>query len=514
MKLIKYISFIFSIALLSESHAQTSNSELGSTHPNFIIILADDLGYGDIGAYRELNQGADDKPEAYMHTPNLDLLADEGVMFSRAYATGWCAPSRQVLLSGMWVGRKRARKLPWLGNRLRKKGYTTGLVGKVHGRYPIERCFANTDTETAEFDDGIFFNGGARPSYLKAGESFPTREGLKPSEFVAKDGDYITDVFTDHAVDFIKRNMKNPFMLYITHTAPHSPLQGKPDDMRKLFPDRFGDMTDKEIRESATKKDDEALMADHYSGMVYGLDRGIGQVLEALRKYKIDDNTMVIFVSDNGAIEGSNYPLDGHKWDGLEGGIRVPMIIWSKALMDSDASGAVCDRMVSLADVVPTAMAAAGATEEFHTDGMDLIPHLTGAKPWPENRRYLITNSCYTFQNTGAMDFGYEYSPKQQLMQCVYITDNSKIISWNPNKTKNIGVVYRELPNIAGKASANILMKEETPQDGGVPESGPGRNLFNEMVGLIVNSHGDMLQTWSCATLGELSNYEWWWELE
>lgn len=506
------IGILCLIAQLTELNAQTFKSSTGSTHLNFIVILADDMGYGDVGAYRKLYKGTDDKPTAYKHTPTMDRLADEGVLFSRAYATGWCAPSRQVLLSGMWVGRTKAREQPWLGSQLRKKGYTTGLMGKVHGKFPIERCFANIDADKAEFDDGIFFNGGARPSYMKKGETLPTRKALKPSKFVAAEGDYITDVFTDHAVDFIKRHQKKPFMLHIAHTAPHTPLQGKPEDMRKLFPEKYGKLSDKEIRASAAKKEDMGLMADHYTAMVYGLDRGIGRVMETLKTCGIEDNTIVIIVSDNGAIEGSNYPFDGHKWDGLEGGIRIPMIMWSRALMDSNASGSVCDRMVSLADIAPTVVAASGANSGVYTDGIDLLPHLIGEKPWPENRRYLITNSCYTFQNTGAMDFGFEYREKQQLMQNVYITDNSKIISWNPNKTKHIGVVYKELPNMIGKEAPNVILKEQTPKDGVLPESSYALSLFNEMAGLIVNSKGDILQTWSCATPGELANYTWWWE--
>lgn len=510
--LLSNAGFVFSIIVLSAFHIQAFEPASNSPQPNFVIILADDLGYGDIGAYRELHKGEDDKPEVYKYTPNLDRLAKEGIMCSRAYATGWCAPSRQVLLSGMWVGRKSAREHPWLGNRLRRMGYTTCLVGKVHGNYPIQRCYENINPLMAEFDDGLFFNGGARQSYMKKGETFPMRIGPKTSQFVAEGGEYITDLFTDHAVGFIKRNQNKPFMLYIAHTAPHSPLQGKPEDMRKLFPGRFGNMSDEEICSSATKRDDDALMAAHYTGMVYGLDRGIDRVMETLRSCNIADNTVVIIASDNGAIDGSNYPLDGHKWDGLEGGIRVPMIVWSKYLMDSDASGSVCDRMVSLADIVPTVMAAAGSTEKLHADGIDLIPCLTGVQPWPPKRRYLITNSCYTFQNTGAMDFGFEYQEKQQLMQCVYITDESKIISWNPNKTKNIGVVYRDLPNITDQETSNILMQEETPKDGVVPKSGPGLDLFNEMKDVIKSSNGDILQTWSCATPQELANYKWWWE--
>lgn len=505
--LLAYGSLLLTMLLMSAGQVQTSKSN----QPNFIIILADDLGYGDIGCFRELHKGNDDKPEAFKHTPNLDKLSEEGVRFSRNYATGWCAPSRQVLLSGMWVGRKSARENPWIGNRLRKAGYTTSLIGKVHGEYPVKRCFENIDSAKAEFDDGLFFNGGCRTSYLQKGDVFPTRIGLKTSKYEAKEGDYITDVFNDRAIDFIKRNKDNPFMLYLAHTAPHGPLQGKPEDLRTIYPKQFGDMSDAEIRATAEKKSDNALMAAHYAAMVYGLDRGIGSIVKTLKACGIAENTIIIFTSDNGAIDGSNYPFDGHKWDGLEGGIRVPMIVWSNELKESDFSGTVCDRMVSLADIAPTLMGAAGVTDSVHTDGIDVIAGLTKKQPWPEERRYLITNSCYTFQNTGAMDFGVEYANGQQLMQCVYITDEDKIISWNPNKSKNVGVVYRKLPNVAGVNNADVQMKEETPKNGIMPTDEKGINLFYEMIGSIVNADGDILQTWSCATPEELSNYKWWW---
>lgn len=507
-----YACLIFSILFLSAHQIQAAKPGSRPAQPNVIIILADDLGYGDIGAFRKMYKGVDDKPEAYKHTPQLDKLAKEGIRFSRAYATCWCAPSRQVLLSGMWVGRKSARENPWVGNRLRKLGYTTGVVGKVHGEYPIQRCFENTDPLSAEFDDGFFFNGGERPSYLKKGDTFPTRVGSKSSEFVAEGGEYITDVFTNHAVDFIKRNQKNPFMLYIAHTSPHYPLQGKPEDMRRLFPEQFGSLSDDEIRATASKKDDKALLAAHFTAMVYGLDRGIGKVIETLEACDIANNTLIIFASDNGAKNGSNYPLDGHKWDGLEGGIRVPMIVWSKKLHESKASGTVCDRMVSLADVAPTVLAAAGCKDNLHTDGMDIIASVTGKQPWPENRRYLITTRCYIFQNTGAMDFGFEYEDNHPLMQYVYISDEAKVVAWNPNKTKNIGVVYRALPNFSAAEEPEKLMKEKTPKNGVLPGSGPGMFLFNEMLDVIKSSEGDIIQTWSCAPASEIADYKWWWE--
>lgn len=161
---------------------------VGVEPPNCVVILADDLGYGDIGAYRELYPGGDNKPEAYRHTPHLDRLAGEGVRCTRASATGWCAPSRQALLSGLWVSRRGAYEQPWLGNRLRKAGYATCLVGKSHGAKPIRKTFGNLNRDSAEFDDGLFFNGGARGYYLEEGTTFPGRRGLEPFRYEARGG--------------------------------------------------------------------------------------------------------------------------------------------------------------------------------------------------------------------------------------------------------------------------------------------------------------------------------------
>ena len=479
--------------------------------PNFVIIMADDLGFGDIGAYRELYRGSDGKPEAYKYTPHLDRLAKEGVRCTRAYATGWCAPSRQVLLSGMWVGRKSACAQPWIGNKLRMLGYRTCMVGKSHGSKPTLKVFNNLDPNTAEFDDGLFFNGGCRDSYMMKGEKFPGRRNFEHFSLVAEGGEYLTDIFTEHAIDFIKRSHAKPFMLYLAHTAPHDPLQGKPEDMRSLFPDMFGRMRDDEIRASSRKKD-QKLQDAHYAGMVYALDRSVGVVMKTLTECGVSDKTIVIFTSDNGALHGSNHPLDGHKWDGLEGGIRVPFIVWSQELAGSKAGGSVCDRLVSLADISPTVMAAAAPESKFPTDGIDLMPRLLETRAWPEKRRYLITNSCYTFQNTGALDYGIEFRKGQQLMQYVLVTDSAKVICWNPQGTEKLGVVYRELPDVAGKEAPVLLMKEETPKDGEVPATGPGAALFNELVETIKSSDGDIRQTWSCASDKELANYKWWWE--
>jgi len=348
----------------------------------------------DIGAFHELYPGAPKTQLAHKHTPNLDRLATEGIRFTRAYATNWCAPSRQMLLSGQWVNRRNAYDHPWIGSQLRQEGYVTGLVGKSHGGRPIAKTYRNMDPKTAEFDDGFFFNGGCRRSYLKKGETFPGRRGLKPFTFAAKGGEYLTDVYNDHAVEFIERNAGRPFMLYLPYNAPHGPLDGKPEDLRKLFPETFADATDEDIisgplmsRRNRRERVDK-LSAMHFAAMVYRMDLGIGRIMETLKAKGVADNTLIVFTSDNGRTFGygewlaENHPFTGHKAEMLEGGIRVPFIVWSAALAKSKQSGALYDGLVSLADIAPTLMAQASAEPyAYPTDGVDLMPYVSGAKP-------------------------------------------------------------------------------------------------------------------------------------
>ena len=111
--------------------------------PNLIVVLADDMGVTDIGAFHELYPGCPEEQLAHRYTPNLDRLAEQGIRCTRAYAAAWCAPSRQMLLSGQWVNRRNAYDHPWIGSQLRQEGYVTGLVGKSHGGRPIAKTYRN-----------------------------------------------------------------------------------------------------------------------------------------------------------------------------------------------------------------------------------------------------------------------------------------------------------------------------------------------------------------------------------
>jgi arylsulfatase A-like enzyme len=482
--------------------------------PNFVVIFADDLGYGDIGAYRALYQGGDDKPPAYRHTPTLDQLATQGVRFTRAYASGWCAPSRQVLLSGRWVNRTDAYNYPWIGNQLRREGYVTGMVGKSHGVRPTKKTFGDVDPKTAEFDDGLWFNGGAREFFLKPGETFPGRKCLQPFEFKAAGGEHLTDVFTDHAVDFIERNSEKPFMLYLPYTAPHEPLQGKPEDLKKLFPDVFSGMSDAAIRETWKQRDNKQLRACHYAAVVYGMDQGIGRIMQTLRDEGLAENTWVIFTSDNGAQHGSNYPLSGRKWDGLEGGYRVPFIVWSADLLGSNRSGTIYDGLVSIADIAPTLLGLGARTDQdFPTDGVNLIPYLMGEKPPLTGRTYFCGNACRKGQMTGYAEFWDQQQAEAhegRLMQTVLIKDDQKILCWNPQGTDVLGAVHTQLPDVVGQPNPVELLREATPQAGVLPETRAGKSMFDELFRLIGSNQRGLQPDWSGAPKRESNQYSWW----
>ena len=333
-------------------------------HPNIVMIVGDDMGYGDIGVH-----GSRDIP-----TPNLDALAKAGIRFTDAYVTGpHCSPTRAGLLTGRYQQRFGHEVnmgadagpnggLPasetTMADRLKAAGYRTALLGKWHlgsaeHLHPMSRGF----------DEFYGFLGGEH-SYF---ESSPNGANpLYDGRTRVEASGYLTDVLTDRAVAFIRREKSRPFFLYLAYNAVHTPMHA-PDK----YLARFKDIPDSQRRT--------------YAAMMSAMDDGIGRTLEALRAEGLDDNTLVFFFSDNGGptmpgttINGSsNGPLRGSKRQTWEGGIRVPFIIrWTGRL----PAGKVDPRPIIQLDVLPTALAAAGVEPkpEWKLDGVNLLPYLTG----------------------------------------------------------------------------------------------------------------------------------------
>ncbi len=341
----------------------------GRSRPNVIVILADDLGFADVGF-----NGCRD-----YDTPNIDALAASGVTFRNAYVTHpYCSPSRAGILTGRYqqrfgheanpgdsdddvnvVGTVTAEVL--LSDVLRKSGHRTAAIGKWHlGDAP------QFLPQRRGFDEFFGFSGGTHNYYKPDGNAAIRNPVLHNGEPVRPSAvSYLTDDFTNAAIDFIGRNRANPFFLYLAYNAVHAPNQA---------PRKYLDRT-RHIEYGARSV---------YAAMAVAMDDGIGRVIRSLEKNQVRENTLVFFLSDNGGRRdvADNRPLRGHKGVVYDGGVRVPFLCnWPGRL----PAGSIYDSPVSSLDIFPTAMTAAGAGPSFGKplDGVDLMPYVTGAKRYP-----------------------------------------------------------------------------------------------------------------------------------
>lgn len=396
-----------------QSGPRTPSAPPDARPPNIIIILADDLGYNDVNFYNG------DVAAGSLKTPAIDAIAKEGVAFEAGYAgNAVCAPSRAMLFTGRYSTRFGFEFTPTpdgmservaenyargnflrqpvrkdvspddvppydsmgmmegeitLADILRDAGYHTAHIGKWHlGRdapfRPEARGFDETLTK-----EGLMFAPEDDPDVVNARLEFDPidqflwqRGGLEHRfngnpEFDSED--YLTDWYTDHAIQVINKNRHRPFFLYLAHWAVHTPLQANRTDYEAL--DHI-----------------ESHRLRVYAAMIRSLDRSVGRVMRALRDNGIDDNTLVIFSSDNGGahylgLPDVNKPFRGWKLTQFEGGVRVPFFMrWPQGL----PTGHRYANPVSHLDVLPTVASAAGAEvpDDRVIDGVDLLPFLRG----------------------------------------------------------------------------------------------------------------------------------------
>lgn len=371
------------------------------TRPNIVLIFVDDVGYCDTEMY-----GCDAVP-----TPNIKQLADGGVLFTAGYVTSpVCSPSRASLLTGRYQQRFGHEFLPQgdpdgnaglpvaeitLANVLQDAGYVTGMVGKWHlgsreEFHPVNRGFDEfygMVTWGADYADPtrkdmrVWTHPLAQPrdpDATWAGRGADTvMRGTDPIEEPA----YLTDAFSREAVAFISENKDQPFFLYVPFTAIHGPLQ-----VTQEYYDRFPDIEDESKR--------------IYAAMTSALDDGIGSIMTALNENGLEQNTLVVFLSDNGAGVAdytNNAPLRLGKHTLFEGGVRVPFSMkWPGRI----AAGSTYDHPVSALDIFPTAIAAAGGElpNDRSVDGVDLLPYLAdsnGKQPheslfWRNGRNWAV----------------------------------------------------------------------------------------------------------------------------
>ncbi len=339
--------------------------------PNFVYILADDLGYADLGctgARDAYNRSAD-------VSPNLDRMAAQGMRFTRGYAnSAVCSPTRFAHITGRWQYRLRGAaeepiaaahgdkilgvppEHPTLPSLLRDAGYTTALVGKWHLGYP-----PHFGPRKSGYDEFWGFQGGGVDYFAHTGPR-GGKDLWHNEEPIERDG-YLTDLLSAQAVHVIERQSADkPFLLSLHYSAPHWPWLTR-DDREES----------KRTYNKGTHLDGGSI--DTYQRMIHHMDEGIGHVLAALERKGFADNTLVVFTSDNGGERFSNnWPFVGQKMDLLEGGIRVPLIArWPVAMQ----AGQINTTTPSLTmDWTATMLAAANATRNpaYPLDGIDLRP--------------------------------------------------------------------------------------------------------------------------------------------
>lgn len=337
--------------------------------PNIIFILADDLGYGDLSVYGQTD----------FQTPALDRLAQQGLRFTQAYAnSAVCSATRFGLITGRYQYRLRGGleeplgasdaiglppEHPTLPSLLKKNGYTTALFGKWHlGRLP-------KFSPLISGYDQFFGNYGGAIDYFthKAGVGEDAKEDLYEGEVPVHQVGYYTDLIADRAVDYLgKQDPSRPFFLSLHFTAPHWPWEGPRDEA-----------TSREIK-SLFHYDGGNLAT--YAKMVTTLDAAIGRVLKTLEERGLDNNTIVVFTSDNGGERFSKtWPFTGQKTELLEGGIRIPALVrWPAKIKPAQVTEQVAISM----DWLPTLLAAAGGTPDagYQPDGENLLPVILGAE--------------------------------------------------------------------------------------------------------------------------------------
>lgn len=332
--------------------------------PNIIVILADDLGYGDLTCY-----GAKD-----LRTPHIDLLMLAGMRFDQFYANcPVCSPTRAALMTGRYqelVGvpgvirthpdnnwgylSTNAILLPQI---LKPAGYHSSIVGKWHlglepENHPLQRGFDHFHGFLGDMMDDYYHHRRHNNNYMRLQEKTIDPEG------------HATDLFSQWAIDVINEQAAadQPFFLYLAYNAPHTPIQPPDDWLAKV-----------KARESGIAEDRAKLVA-----LIEHMDHGIGKVVAALNKTGVAENTLLIFTNDNGGylkVGASNGNLRGSKQEMYEGGIRVPMCaVWSGHIPPASRS----DHIALTMDLFPTLAEAAGVTIDHEIEGRSILPVLRG----------------------------------------------------------------------------------------------------------------------------------------
>jgi len=435
--------------------------------PNIIFLLADDLGYMDIGA---------NNPKTFYETPNIDAIAAKGERFTAGYAAcPVCSPTRASLMTGQYPARtgvtdyipgmRNAKLLSapnamqlaleqyTIAEALRDAGYTNFFAGKWH-------------LGTGKFGPGA---QGFSPALVQVGEGFHPPGNFPPLD--KKADPKASDRIADEAVKFIEENKDKAFFAYLPFHAVHVPIGARPDLVEKYEKKKASGPADAWGQERANKV---RLVQNNavYAGMIEQLDTAIGRVLAAVNRAGIADHTIIIFFSDNGGLataEGhstSNLPLRGGKGWPYEGGVREPWIVYAPGLTQA---GSLCDTPVTSTDFYPTLLQLAGLplNPQQHRDGVSIVPLLKGGEL---NRGPLFWHYPH-YGNQGGAPFGAVRDGDWKLIEWyedgsleLYnlrndIGEKNNLAAANPGKVKEL---HAKL--VAWRKDVGALMPKPNPE--------------------------------------------------
>ncbi|MDN5202141.1 sulfatase-like hydrolase/transferase [Fulvivirgaceae bacterium BMA10] len=346
------------LCMMSCENKQEEHKE--DSGPNIIIIMADDLGYGDLSCYGS----------KLINTPNLDRMSEEGMKFTDFHSNGVvCSPTRAALLTGRYQQRSGIEGVVTAANHrsvglaieettfadaLKAKDYVTGIFGKWHLGYPEKY-----NPIYQGFDEFIGFVSG-NVDYHSHIDQEAYEDWWKQNKLTKEEG-YTTDLITEHALDFIKRHQQEKFILYISHEAPHYPLQGRQSKAFRVVgePRARGPETETTVI---------------YKEMIEVMDEGIGKIMDLLETLDLDENTLVFFCSDNGGTGyADNGKLRGTKGSVWEGGHRVPAIAWWPGKIKA---GQINNDILMTMDIFPTMVNLTNGNNNTEFDGIDFTQTL------------------------------------------------------------------------------------------------------------------------------------------
>ena len=446
------IKLLFVLALVFCGASGSARAEEPAKLPNIVLIFIDDMGYGDITPFGNTK----------VRTPHLDLMAKEGMKFTSFYATPVCSMSRACLMTGCYNARVSIPGVLFPGSKIglhsdeitlaevvKQKKYSTICIGKWHLGHrepflPTKQGFdwyfgipysndMTIDPEHAKFAKDCVFREGMTEQKARAGtikNTVPLMRGTEVVEYPA-DQSTLTKRYTEEAVKFIRAQKDGPFFVYLPHTMVHVPLAAS---------------------EAFKGKSQWGLLGD----AIEEIDWSVGQVMQTLKELKIDDNTLVIFTSDNGAASGTAAPWRGKKGSVFEGGVREPCIMrWPGKI----SAGTTCNQIAGNIDVLPTFAKLIGVKppEDRVIDGRDITSLMFDAKAGPVRDVHLYFNGGSKLAAIRQGDWKLFLLPANEKKKEKAIEPGLYNLADDPGETTDVSAKH---PEVAAKLRAEAAKRE------------------------------------------------------